>query len=55
MGQGDVAKRIEIVVSALSLKAPVKEIAAFDLAYAPPFFSRLWIISSLRLMFWEIS
>jgi NADPH-dependent 2,4-dienoyl-CoA reductase/sulfur reductase-like enzyme/rhodanese-related sulfurtransferase len=37
MGQGDVAKRIEIVVSALSLKAPVKEIATFDLAYAPPF------------------
>jgi NADPH-dependent 2,4-dienoyl-CoA reductase/sulfur reductase-like enzyme/rhodanese-related sulfurtransferase len=41
MGTGDVAKRIEIVVSALSLRAPVKEIAAFDLAYAPPFSSAL--------------
>jgi len=37
VGQGDVAKRIEIVVSLLSLNAPVKEIATFDLAYAPPF------------------
>jgi len=37
MGPGDVGKRIEIVVSAISLKAPLNEIAAFDLAYAPPF------------------
>jgi len=32
-----VAKRIEVVVTALSLKASVKEISNFDLAYAPPF------------------
>ena len=37
VGQGDVAKRIEIVVSVLSLNAPVKAISTFDLAYAPPF------------------
>jgi len=37
IGPGDVAKRIEVVVTALSLKASVKEISNFDLAYAPPF------------------
>ncbi|MFH0814464.1 MAG: FAD-dependent oxidoreductase, partial [Pseudomonadota bacterium] len=37
VGQGDVAKRIEIVVSAISLGANVRKIATFDLAYAPPF------------------
>ena len=37
VGQGDVAKRIEIVISVLSLNASVQEIATFDLAYAPPF------------------
>jgi len=37
IGPGDVAKRIDIVVSALSLGASVEQIARLDLAYAPPF------------------
>jgi NADPH-dependent 2,4-dienoyl-CoA reductase/sulfur reductase-like enzyme/rhodanese-related sulfurtransferase len=37
IGPGDAAKRIEIAVTALSLQATVQDIAAFDLAYAPPY------------------
>ena len=37
IGPGDVAKRIDIAVSALSNGYCVSDIAALDLAYAPPF------------------
>ena len=37
IGPGDVAKRLDIVVSALSLGASVEQLATLDLAYAPPF------------------
>lgn len=37
VGFGDVAKRIEIAVSAMSNNATVTELANYDLAYAPPF------------------
>jgi len=37
MGLGDVAKRIDTVVSALSFGASVEQLANLDLAYAPPF------------------
>jgi len=37
VGPGDVARRIDIVVSALSSGATVEEIGTLDLAYAPPF------------------
>ncbi|RLA93539.1 MAG: pyridine nucleotide-disulfide oxidoreductase, partial [Deltaproteobacteria bacterium] len=37
IGPGDVAKRIDIVVTALSLGATVEQIASLDLAYAPPY------------------
>ena len=51
MGTGDVAKRIDIVVSALSLNALVKETATLDLAYAPPFSSALdTIITAANVM-----
>ena len=36
-GMGDVAKRVEIAVSAISMGATVTDLANFDLAYAPPF------------------
>lgn len=37
IGPGDVAKRIEVAVTALSFGGSVKDIAQLDLAYAPPF------------------
>jgi len=37
VGGGDVAKRIDVVVAAMSRGATVDDIAALDLAYAPPF------------------
>ncbi|MFH0814049.1 MAG: FAD-dependent oxidoreductase, partial [Pseudomonadota bacterium] len=37
IGPGDVAKRIDIAVSALSFGATVEQVAKLDLAYAPPF------------------
>ncbi len=37
IGPGDVAKRIEIAITAISAQATVSEIAALDLAYAPPY------------------
>ena len=37
IGPGDVAKRIEVAVTALSFGGTVKDIAQLDLAYAPPF------------------
>jgi NADPH-dependent 2,4-dienoyl-CoA reductase/sulfur reductase-like enzyme/rhodanese-related sulfurtransferase len=41
IGPGDAAKRIEIAVTALSSQATVQDIAAFDLAYAPPYSSAM--------------
>jgi NADPH-dependent 2,4-dienoyl-CoA reductase/sulfur reductase-like enzyme/rhodanese-related sulfurtransferase len=37
IGPGDVAKRIDIVATALSFGATVEDVAMLDLAYAPPF------------------
>lgn len=37
VGPGDVAKRIDVLVTALSLGATVDQLAGLDLAYAPPF------------------
>ncbi|MCP4131434.1 MAG: FAD-dependent oxidoreductase [bacterium] len=37
VGPGDVAKRMEIAITAMSYGATVDEIANLDLAYAPPF------------------
>jgi NADPH-dependent 2,4-dienoyl-CoA reductase/sulfur reductase-like enzyme/rhodanese-related sulfurtransferase len=37
IGPGDVAKRIDVAVTALSFGASVKDLAHLDLAYAPPF------------------
>ena len=37
VGPGDVAKRMEVVVSNISSKGKVTDIAQYDLAYAPPF------------------
>lgn len=37
LGPGDVAKRIDIVATALSFGAKVENVAMLDLAYAPPF------------------
>lgn len=41
IGPGDAAKRTEIAVTALSSQATVQDIAAFDLAYAPPYSSAM--------------
>lgn len=41
IGPGDVAKRIEIVITALSSQTTVGDIAALDLAYAPPYSAAL--------------
>lgn len=37
IGPGEVSKRIDVLVSAITLGATVSQIAAFDLAYSPPF------------------
>jgi NADPH-dependent 2,4-dienoyl-CoA reductase/sulfur reductase-like enzyme/rhodanese-related sulfurtransferase len=37
LGRGDVAKRTDVLVTALSLKGTVEDIANLDLAYSPPF------------------
>ncbi len=37
IGQGDVAKRIDIVITAMMHGATVDDMAQYDLAYAPPF------------------
>jgi rhodanese-related sulfurtransferase len=37
IGPGEVAKRIEIAVAAISAGATARDIEAFDLAYAPPY------------------
>ena len=37
VGPGDVAKRIEIAITAMTYNATVDDIANYDLAYAPPF------------------
>ena len=41
IGAGDVAKRIEIAITAISSQATVRDIAALDLAYAPPYSSAM--------------
>jgi rhodanese-related sulfurtransferase len=41
IGPGDAAKRIEIAVTSLSARATVQDIAALDLAYAPPYSSAM--------------
>lgn len=37
VGPGDVAKRMDVVISAISSDSPVTEIGHYDLAYAPPY------------------
>ena len=37
LGPGEVAKRTEIAVSALTMGATVQQLSTFDLAYAPPY------------------
>ena len=41
VGPGDVAKRIDTLVAAISMGASVDQLANFDLAYAPPFASAM--------------
>lgn len=41
IGPGDVAKRIEIAITAISFRTTVRDIAALDLAYAPPYSSAM--------------
>ncbi|ALC16969.1 NADPH-dependent 2,4-dienoyl-CoA reductase/sulfur reductase [Desulfuromonas soudanensis] len=41
VGPGNVDKRIDTLVAALTLGATVDQVAAFDLAYAPPFASAM--------------
>jgi len=41
LGPGDVAKRIDIVVSAMSFGATAEQLSNLDLAYAPPFSSAM--------------
>lgn len=41
IGPGDVAKRIEIAITAISAQTTVGDIAALDLAYAPPYSAAL--------------
>jgi rhodanese-related sulfurtransferase len=40
-GPGDIAKRIDVLVGAISMGATVKDLANLDLAYAPPFNSAM--------------
>lgn len=37
VGPGDVAKRIEVVISSITNNATIDDLAYYDLAYAPPF------------------
>ena len=37
VGPGDVAKRIEVVITSITNKATIDDMANYDLAYAPPF------------------
>ena len=37
LGRGDVAKRLDTLVAAISLGATLEDLSALDLAYAPPF------------------
>ncbi len=41
LGPGDVDKRLDVAVAALSMGATVDQLASFDLAYAPPFSTAL--------------
>lgn len=41
VGQGDIAKRIDVLVTAISRGATVDDLADLDLAYAPPFNSAM--------------
>ncbi len=41
VGPGDVAKRIDVMATALSFGATAEQVASFDLAYAPPFNSAI--------------
>ncbi|WP_027357459.1 FAD-dependent oxidoreductase [Desulfofundulus thermocisternus] len=41
LGPGDVNKRLDVMVAALSMGVTVDQLAAFDLAYAPPFSTAL--------------
>ena len=41
LGPGDSAKRVDVLATALSFGATVKDLAALDLAYAPPYNSAL--------------
>lgn len=41
VGSGDVSKRLDVVVTAISMGATVDQLANFDLAYAPPFATAL--------------
>ena len=49
IGLGDIAKRIDIVVSALSFGATVEQIGMLDLAYAPPFSLAMCVSKSLTI------
>jgi NADPH-dependent 2,4-dienoyl-CoA reductase/sulfur reductase-like enzyme/rhodanese-related sulfurtransferase len=40
-GPGDIAKRIDVLVTAISMEATVDQLANLDLAYAPPFNSAM--------------
>ncbi len=37
VGPGDVSKRVDVIATALSLGATVRELSSLDLAYAPPY------------------
>jgi len=51
LGPGDIAKRLDIVVSALSFGATANRLSTLDLAYAPPFASALdSIITAAHIM-----
>lgn len=41
VGPGAVDKRLDVIVAALSMQATVDQLAAFDLAYAPPYATAL--------------
>ena len=45
VGAGDVAKRIDVVATALSYGAKTKDLAELDLAYAPPFSSAVDLLA----------
>ena len=36
-GSGEIARRVDVAVAAITMKATVEELAEFDLGYAPPF------------------